>query len=52
MQKSEMMGMAENKGHENLISFTELTEEEHREIASKGGKASIKARRKNSYMRR
>ncbi len=32
------------KGHDNLIPFTELTEEEHRKIAVKGGKASGKAR--------
>jgi hypothetical protein len=30
----------------NLIPFNELTEEEHREIARKGGKASGEARRR------
>ena len=30
-------------GRENLIPFDELTEEEQRKIASKGGKASVKA---------
>lgn len=38
-------------GHENLIPFNELTEEEHREIASKGGKASVIARRKKKAMK-
>lgn len=33
-------------GEENLIPFNELTEEEQREIARKGGKASGKARKK------
>lgn len=30
---------------DNLVPFNQLTEEEQREIASKGGKASVKARR-------
>ena len=30
---------------ENLVPFNQLTEEKQREIASKGGKASVKARR-------
>lgn len=38
-------------GQENLIPFNELTEEEQREIASKGGKASVEARRKKKAMR-
>ena len=33
-------------GQENLIPFNELTEEEHREIARKGGIASGEARRR------
>lgn len=32
------------KGHENLIPFNELTKEEQRELAKKGGIASGKAR--------
>lgn len=38
-------------GQENLIPFQELTEEEHRSIARKGGKASVEARRKKKAMR-
>lgn len=38
-------------GQENLIPFQELTEEEHRAIARKGGKASVEARRKKKAMR-
>ena len=41
--------MADNK--ENLVSFTELTAEKQREIASQGGKASVEARRKKKAMR-
>ena len=38
--------MAEEKYNvENLIPFNELTESKQREIASKGGKASVEARR-------
>lgn len=33
------------KGQENLIPFNKLTEDEQRELARKGGKASVKARR-------
>jgi hypothetical protein len=36
---------------ENLIPFNELTEEEHRKIAQKGGKASVKARREKKLMK-
>ena len=35
----------------NLISIKERTTKEQREIASKGGKASGKARRRNRVMR-
>lgn len=37
--------------NENLIPFNELTEEEHRKIAQKGGKASVKARREKKLMK-
>ena len=40
--------MAHNE--ENLIPFNELTEEEQRKLASKGGKASVEARRKKKAM--
>lgn len=33
-------------GHDNLIPMNRLTKEEQREIASKGGKASVEARRR------
>lgn len=36
---------------EDLIPFNELTEEEHKAIARKGGKASVKARRAKKNMR-
>lgn len=36
---------------ENLIPFTELTEKERREMAVKGGKASVKARKKKKQLR-
>ena len=38
-------------GHENLIPFTERTEEEQRQIAIKGGKASGVVRREKATMR-
>lgn len=38
-------------GRENLIPFNELSEEEHRELASRGGKASVEARRKKKAMK-
>ena len=38
-------------GQENLIPFTERTEEEQREIAKQGGKASGEARRKKKKLR-
>lgn len=38
-------------GMENLIPFTALTEEEQRQMAIKGGKASGEARRKKKHMR-
>lgn len=41
--------MANNE--QNLIPFNELTEEEQRKLASKGGKASVEARRKKKTMR-
>lgn len=37
--------------NENLIPFNELTEKKQREIASKGGKASGKARQEKKTMR-
>lgn len=36
---------------ENLKPFNELTEEEHRQLASKGGKASVEARRKKKALK-
>lgn len=33
-------------GHDNLIPMNRLTKEEQRELASKGGKASVEARRR------
>ena len=36
---------------DNLIPFNELTEEKQREIASKGGKASVKARKEKKRMK-
>lgn len=35
----------------NLIPFNELTEEKQREIASKGGKASVEARRRKKSLK-
>lgn len=35
---------------DNLIPFNDLTQEEQRKIASKGGKASVKARRAKKNM--
>lgn len=35
----------------NLIPFNELTQEEQRAIASKGGKASVEARRKRKTLK-
>ena len=43
--------MARHDGTGNLISLTNRTKEEQREIAIKGGKASGKARRKNKNMK-
>lgn len=37
-------------GIDNLRPFNELTVEEHREIARKGGQASVKARREKKLM--
>ena len=37
--------------NDNLIPFNELTEEEQRKMASKGGKASGEARRKKKLIR-
>lgn len=42
--------MANNE--ENLIPFNELTEEKQRELASKGGKASVEARRRKRDMKK
>lgn len=39
------------KGHENLIPINKRTLEEQREIAIKGGHASVKARRKKKMMK-
>ena len=39
-------------GHENLIPFNKRTEEEQREIRSKGGKASGEARRRKADFRK
>ena len=39
------------KGHENLKPLTQRTKEERREICSKGGKASVAARRRKKNMR-
>lgn len=36
---------------DNLIPFNELTKEEQREIARKGGKASVEARRKRKTLK-
>jgi len=36
---------------EDLIPFNELTEEEQKKLASKGGKASVKARREKKKMK-
>ena len=36
---------------ENLIPFNKLTEKEQRELASKGGKASVKAKKKKKNMK-
>lgn len=36
---------------ENLIPFNELTEKEQREIAKKGGKASVKARQERKALK-
>lgn len=38
-------------GRDNLIPFDKLTEEEQRKIASKGGKASVEARKKKKNMK-
>ena len=43
--------MARHDGTGNLISLTNRTKEEQREIAIKGGKASGEARRKNRNMK-
>lgn len=40
-----------DKRLDNLVSFTELTPTEQRNIASMGGKASVEARRKKKHMR-
>lgn len=39
------------RGNENLIPFSERTEEEQRDIRSKGGKASGEARRRRKALR-
>jgi len=40
------------KGQENLIPFSERTEDEHRDIATKGGKASGRARRQKANLKK
>lgn len=40
------------KGHENLIPFSERTEDEQRELQKRGGKASGVARRRKADLRR
>lgn len=40
----------QHPGSENLRPFNTLTEEEQREIASKGGKASVESRREKKIM--
>ena len=40
-----------NKGQENLIPFTERTEEEQREIARQGGIRSGEVRREKATMK-
>lgn len=40
------------KGQENLIPLSERTKEEQRQIATMGGKASGKTRRRNATMRK
>lgn len=42
--------MPKEEGFKNLIPFSELSEEEHRKIASNGGKKSVIARRKKKTM--
>ena len=44
--------MADNKGHDNLIPFNKLSEDEQRAIRSKGGKASGKARAEKADFKR
>lgn len=43
--------MAKTKGHKNLKPFNELTEEEQRELAKKGGIASGKARKEKKLLK-
>ena len=40
-----------NPKKENLVTFSDLTEEEQRKIASQGGKASVAARKNRKTMR-
>ena len=40
-----------NPKKENLVTFSDLTEKEHRKIASQGGKASVAARKNRKTMR-
>lgn len=42
--------MSANKGHENLIPLMERTEEERKEIASKGGKAKAENAKKRKVI--
>ena len=44
-------GEAEMANEKNLIPFNELTESQQREIASKGGKASVEAKRKRKTLK-
>lgn len=41
----------EHNGTDNLIPFDKLTQEEQKAIASAGGKASVKARRKKKQLK-
>lgn len=43
--------MARHDGTENLVSLANRTTEEQREIASKGGKASVEARRERKALK-
>lgn len=42
--------MQKNKGHDNLIPLTDRTDEERREIASKGGRAKAENEKKRKIV--